>query len=192
MLEIEPAPRVETIDLRQGPKLQFYDPTPLARCCRLAGGWRCARSRSHVHGGVPRSTVGRRERRGSAISVALPCALWLLWTEELQLHADLTEFDFVQAGRGRTVLEKRVACCGSPCPASQRTGRRSSRAISARARPAADNERKRWEGVAERIEQERVGLRFSNGLYSIYLGEQVDVWFVPRARACVSSTKAWG
>ena len=184
-LDIEPAPKLgagaaaDYGDLRQGPKLKFYDLDPRWERKLLPGGEAC----DVLEDGHARMAVLRGPDSGADAPLALSHYRShfekLLWSEELQLHADLTEFDFVQAGRGRATLLREGGLLWLTVPglAENRPSVLKGDKVRVR-RPNADNEKQRWEGVAERIERERVGLRFANRFAQMYAGEPVDVWFV--------------
>ena len=176
-LEIERAPRpeadgaIETGPVQNGPKLKGYDIDPSWR-----GKIRHGNDGAEVLESGNAAMLALREGTGDVQSLAQYRSHFekLLWSEEIQLNLDLTEFAFVESGRGRTSLESRRGL-HSPLavtvPGLAENRPSVLKGDRVRARLPDDPPNKRWEGVAEEIQQERVGLRFSVGFTRRYVGQ---------------------
>ena len=167
------------VALPQGPKLKGHDINP---------SWRAKLRSGEAEALLADGAQAVRAPRGNAAAKAVLSSYRahyekLLWTEEIQLHADLTEFDFRADGRGLASLESRVGLFWLTVPGLAENRPSVLRGDRVRARLPDDPPNKRWEGVAERIELERVGLRFSQGFKSKYLpNTRLEVSFVlPRS-----------
>ena len=102
----------------------------------------------------------------------------LLFTEEVQLLADLRGFDL--EGEKASVLEKRGGLLWLKVPGLAEKRPSVLRGDTVHVKPAGSGlDSKPFEGVAERIEQEEVGLRFSEAFAQSYApGQRLDVHFV--------------
>ena len=182
-LEIEPAPREASggadapdIAQRQGPRLLFYNIDPSwSRQLRPGGDGSAVLEEGNEH---MRTLLASKDEH-SALTHYRAHFARLLWAEEEQLHADLTEFDFVQSGRGRARLEYRGGMHWLSVPGLAENRPSVLRGDKVRARLPDDPGNRRSEGVAMAIERERIGLRFGAGFNSRYVaGVAIDVWFV--------------
>ena len=103
----------------------------------------------------------------------------LLFTEEVQLLIDLRGFDF--EGEHARTLERRGGLLWLKVPGLAEKRPSVLRGDKVHMRPAGSDPEvsKHFEGVAERIEAEEVGLRFSPSFQDKYvLGQRLDVHFV--------------
>ena len=185
-LDIEPAPREASggagadapdIAQRQGPRLLFYNIDPSwSRQLRPGGNGGAVLEEGNQR---MRTLLASEEGEYIALTHYRAHFARLLWAEEEQLHADLTEFDFVQSGRGRARLEFRGGMHWLTVPGLAENRPSVLRGDKVRARLPDDPGHRRSEGVATAIERERVGLRFGAGFNGRYIaGLAVDVWFM--------------
>lgn len=102
----------------------------------------------------------------------------LLYTEEVQLMVDLRSFDF--EGDKASVLTRRAGLLWLKVPGLAEKRPSVLKGDKVQVKPAgAEVATRRFEGVAERIEAEEVGLLFSPAFASSYVsGQRVDVHFV--------------
>jgi helicase MOV-10 len=102
----------------------------------------------------------------------------LLYTEEVQLLADLRAFDLED--EKASVLERRAGLLWLKVPGLAEKRPSVLRGDTVHVKPAGSGFDRKWvEGVAERIEQEEVGLRFSEAFAQSYTpGQRLDVHFV--------------